>query len=113
MGGAKAWRRGQNHHIGFSNGFFVGIKAHEAALLGHIHLVFAVLFKYRFVAALESIFKGIGHGDQLDGMACIKGLEYGSCTSTSTANHGQFEVILGSGIGARDQKGGSEETTRQ
>ncbi len=110
---AETWRGSQNHNIGFSNGFFVGIETHEATLLRYIDLVFAVLFNNGLVAAFQSVFKGIGHGNQLDGMAGIKGLKYSPCTSTSTANHGELEVVLRCGIGTWDQKGGSKEPARQ
>ena len=113
VGRAETWRRSQNHNIGFSNGFFVAIETYKTTLLRYIDFVLAILLKNRFVTALKTIFKGIGHGDQLDGMAGIKGLKHSPCTSASTANHGELEVVLGCCIGTRDQKGGSEEPARQ
>jgi hypothetical protein len=46
-------------------------------------------------------------------MSRIKGLKYGTSTTAPAANKRKLEVVLRSGIGARDQKGGSEEPARQ
>ena len=65
---AKRRWSGQDRHVARTQGIhrlLVSIEAHELPFLGHIDLLGMIFFESR-VAAGESIFEDVGHGDELD-----------------------------------------------
>ena len=106
---AKRRGSGQDRHVARTQGIhrlLVAIEAHELPFLGHIDLLGMILFESR-VAARESIFKDIGHGDELDfavvDLECVFSRP-GATPTASDQRHANL-VVFGRMDRAREGRG--------
>jgi hypothetical protein len=92
MDRAKTGRCCQNDHIGERDGFFVGVKTDELAVGGDVYLG-AMRFLQVFEGAVETVFEGVGHGNQL-GAWDIECLACRTRTASTTPDQSDFQRII-------------------
>ncbi len=112
---AEAGRGGEDGDIARAQAIhrlFVGVKADEAAILGHVHLVAAV-FLDLFVAVVQPIGEDVRHGHQFDGALLAGGQSVlrGAGATAAGADEGDPDFIAFGGV-TRPGNGGGQGDSR-
>ena len=111
LGGPKAGRGGEDHDVGPAvDGLAIGVQPHELPLARYVDLLgeagmgVGVVAGRRaaaedFEAHLQAVFKGVGHGPQLDRPRGAQRLGRRSGSPPAATHQGQLQLVAAGGMG--------------
>ena len=103
MDRVKVRSSGQDHDVDVTvQQFLVGVETREQVIVGHLHLV-GICFLETLAGRHQAVLKQIGHGDQLDVLAGIHGVDCCAAATTTAANQPDSKAVRTCCVGGAGQ----------